>query len=271
MWRGLGMANTLMTGKRGLIMGLANDKSIAWGIAKACADAGADLAFSYQGEALKKRVAPLAAELGSDIVLPCDVADMASIDALFAGLGQHWDGLDFVVATDADRPRAGGAPERPGPLELLQVDQQLPRHAALYVQVGRVPHGEEQQREHQVVLPVRGWRQVFAEQFEEQGVVRVAELRRKAEQGLVTPPAWLGGHRKLSYRQQPAFFHVVGNPGAALAPCGLRRPLSSDPEVPPGAPSRRRGASRRRNGGRRRSGSADAARRPHHPCIPPAR
>ncbi|WP_104019184.1 enoyl-ACP reductase FabI [Roseovarius nitratireducens] len=91
------MSNTLMTGKRGLIMGLANDKSIAWGIAKACADAGADLAFSYQGEALKKRVGPLAAELGSDIVLPCDVADMASVDALFADLGQRWDGLDFIV------------------------------------------------------------------------------------------------------------------------------------------------------------------------------
>src|SRR6056297_46188 len=97
MWRGLGMANTLMTGKRGLIMGLANDKSIAWGIARACADAGADLAFSYQGEALKKRVGPLAAELGSDIVLPCDVADMASIDALFEALGEHWEGLDFIV------------------------------------------------------------------------------------------------------------------------------------------------------------------------------
>ena len=97
MWRGLGMSNSLMTGKRGLIMGLANDKSIAWGIARACADAGADLAFSYQGEALKKRVAPLAAELGSDIVLPCDVADMASIDALFDALGQRWDRLDFIV------------------------------------------------------------------------------------------------------------------------------------------------------------------------------
>ncbi|MGR3624976.1 MAG: SDR family oxidoreductase, partial [Limimaricola sp.] len=67
------MTSQLMAGKRGLIMGLANDKSIAWGIAKACADAGAELAFSYQGEALKKRVGPLAAEVGSDIVLPCDV------------------------------------------------------------------------------------------------------------------------------------------------------------------------------------------------------
>ncbi|SNS58722.1 enoyl-ACP reductase FabI [Antarctobacter heliothermus] len=91
------MSNQLMAGKRGLIMGLANDKSIAWGIAKACADSGADLAFSYQGEALKKRVDPLAGQLGSDFVLPCDVGDEASIDALFAGLKERWDTLDFVV------------------------------------------------------------------------------------------------------------------------------------------------------------------------------
>ncbi|GGB21086.1 enoyl-ACP reductase FabI [Allosediminivita pacifica] len=91
------MSNNLMAGKRGLIMGLANDKSIAWGIAKACADAGAELAFSYQGDALKKRVGPLAESLGSDIVLPCDVADEASIDALFEGLKEKWDGIDFVV------------------------------------------------------------------------------------------------------------------------------------------------------------------------------
>jgi enoyl-[acyl-carrier protein] reductase I len=86
-----------MAGKRGLIMGLANDKSIAWGIAKACANAGAELAFSYQGEALKKRVDPLAAEVGSDIVLPCDVGDEDSIDALFDALGKHWDKFDFIV------------------------------------------------------------------------------------------------------------------------------------------------------------------------------
>jgi len=91
------MTSNLMAGKRGLIMGLANDKSIAWGIAKACADAGADLAFSYQGEALKKRVGPLAAEVGSDIVLPCDVADEASVDALFAELEKRWGKLDFIV------------------------------------------------------------------------------------------------------------------------------------------------------------------------------
>ena len=91
------MTAQLMQGKRGLIMGLANDKSIAWGIAKACADAGADLAFSYQGEALKKRVGPLAASVGSDIVLPCDVGDESSIDALFAALEDRWGKLDFIV------------------------------------------------------------------------------------------------------------------------------------------------------------------------------
>lgn len=91
------MGNELMRGKRGLIMGLANDKSIAWGVAKALADAGAELAFSYQGDALKKRVGPLAEQLGSDIVLPCDVGDEASIDALFDGLKERWDGLDFIV------------------------------------------------------------------------------------------------------------------------------------------------------------------------------
>ena len=86
-----------MAGKRGLIMGVANDKSIAWGIAKACAAQGADLAFSYQGDALRKRVEPLAASVGSDIVLPCDVADGGSIDAMFETLGQTWDDLDFLV------------------------------------------------------------------------------------------------------------------------------------------------------------------------------
>ena len=91
------MGNELMRGKRGLIMGLANDKSIAWGVAKTLADAGAELAFSYQGDALKKRVGPLAEQLGSDIVLPCDVGDEASIDAMFDGLKERWDGLDFIV------------------------------------------------------------------------------------------------------------------------------------------------------------------------------
>ncbi|MBT5928869.1 MAG: enoyl-ACP reductase FabI [Rhodobacteraceae bacterium] len=91
------MSNQLMVGKRGLIMGLANDKSIAWGIAKACGEAGAELAFAYQGEALKKRVVPLAAQVGSDLVLECDVANEASIDRLFADLAIQWDSLDFIV------------------------------------------------------------------------------------------------------------------------------------------------------------------------------
>ena len=91
------MKSEIMAGKRGLIMGLANDKSIAWGIARALADAGAELAFSYQGDALKKRVTPLAAQLGSNIVLPCDVNDEASIDSLFGNLKEHWDQLDFIV------------------------------------------------------------------------------------------------------------------------------------------------------------------------------
>merc|ERR1711916_123888 len=84
-------------GKRGLNMSLANDKSIAWGIARALADAGAELAFSYQGDALKKRVDPLAAQLGSEIVLPCDVSDETSIDRLFAELATKWGKLDFIV------------------------------------------------------------------------------------------------------------------------------------------------------------------------------
>ena len=91
------MKTELMAGKRGLIMGLANDKSIAWGIARALSEAGAELAFSYQGEAIKKRVDPLAAQLGSDIVIPCDVGDHASLDALFDTLREKWGKIDFVV------------------------------------------------------------------------------------------------------------------------------------------------------------------------------
>lgn len=91
------MSTGLMKGKRGLIMGLANDKSIAWGIAKACADAGAEMAFSYQGEALKKRVEPLAASIGATELVECDVSDEASLDALFARLREAWGTLDFVV------------------------------------------------------------------------------------------------------------------------------------------------------------------------------
>ncbi|MDK3016446.1 enoyl-ACP reductase FabI [Pseudodonghicola flavimaris] len=91
------MSQQLLAGKRGLIMGLANDKSIAWGIAKALSGAGAELAFSYMGDALKKRVLPLAEELGSEIVLPCDVGDEDSIDALFEALKEKWGKLDFIV------------------------------------------------------------------------------------------------------------------------------------------------------------------------------
>ena len=87
----------LMAGKRGLIMGVANSRSIAWGIAKACSAQGAELAFTFQGDALKKRVEPLAAGIGSKIVVPCDVTDMASIDAAFAVIGAQWGKLDFVV------------------------------------------------------------------------------------------------------------------------------------------------------------------------------
>lgn len=87
----------LMAGKRGLIMGLANDKSLAWGIAKALHAQGAELAFSYLGEALEKRVRPLAAEVGSDFLLSCDVSDMASIDTCFEELGARWGKIDFLV------------------------------------------------------------------------------------------------------------------------------------------------------------------------------
>jgi enoyl-[acyl-carrier protein] reductase I len=87
----------LMQGKRGLVMGVANDHSIAWGIAQALAGQGAELAFTYQGEALGKRVTPLATSLGSDLVLPCDVEDLASVDRVFEALDERWPSLDFVV------------------------------------------------------------------------------------------------------------------------------------------------------------------------------
>ena len=86
-----------MAGKRGLIMGVANDRSLAWGIAKSLASQGAELAFSYLGEALEKRVRPLAESLGAPVLIPCDVSDEASMDALFATLKNHWDTIDFVV------------------------------------------------------------------------------------------------------------------------------------------------------------------------------
>ena len=87
----------LMSGKRGLIMGLANDKSLAWGIARKLGEAGAELAFSYQGEALQKRVGPLAAQVGSDFLFDCDVSNMDALDAAFATLRQRWETIDFVV------------------------------------------------------------------------------------------------------------------------------------------------------------------------------
>ncbi|WP_048645327.1 enoyl-ACP reductase FabI [Nitratireductor soli] len=87
----------LMKGRRGLIMGVANDHSIAWGIAKKLASQGAELAFTYQGEAFGRRVKPLAEEAGSSLVLPCDVEDEASLDAVFAALKDAWGTLDFIV------------------------------------------------------------------------------------------------------------------------------------------------------------------------------
>lgn len=88
---------TLLKGKRGLIMGLANDKSLAWGISQYASAQGAELAFTFQGEALEKRVRPLAAELGSKLVVPCDVTDIQSIDATFSAIEKEWGGLDFLV------------------------------------------------------------------------------------------------------------------------------------------------------------------------------
>lgn len=93
------MADTsgLMKGKRGLIMGVANNRSIAWGIAKACADAGAELALTYQGDALRKRVEPLAADLGAIVAGHCDVTDLDSVDAVFSEIEAKWGKLDFVI------------------------------------------------------------------------------------------------------------------------------------------------------------------------------
>lgn len=91
------LSGNIMKGKKGLIMGLANNRSIAWGIAKACHEQGAELAFTYQGDALKKRVVPLAEELGGFVAGHCDVTDAESIDNVFANVEEHWGKLDFVV------------------------------------------------------------------------------------------------------------------------------------------------------------------------------
>jgi len=90
-------AGQLMAGKKGLVMGVANERSIAWGIAKACHDHGAELAFTFQGEALERRVRPLANSVGAKIIAPCDVTNAASIDATFAEIEKQWGKLDFVV------------------------------------------------------------------------------------------------------------------------------------------------------------------------------
>ena len=90
-------AAQLMAGKKGLVMGVANERSIAWGIAKACHDQGAEVAFTFQGEALEKRVRPLANSIGAKIIEPCDVTNAASIDAVFAKLEKEWGKLDFLV------------------------------------------------------------------------------------------------------------------------------------------------------------------------------
>jgi len=93
----MSQANGLLAGKRGLIMGVANERSIAWGIASTAADNSAELAFTYQGDTLKKRVEPLARKAGSNLVLPCDVTDDASMDRVFETIGEAWGGLDFLV------------------------------------------------------------------------------------------------------------------------------------------------------------------------------
>jgi enoyl-[acyl-carrier protein] reductase I len=93
----MSVGNGLMKGKRGLIMGVANNRSIAWGIAKSCADQGAELAFTWQGDALKKRVEPLAEELGAKLVGHCDVTDATTMDAVFAEIERIWGKLDFLV------------------------------------------------------------------------------------------------------------------------------------------------------------------------------
>src|SRR6201999_4288888 len=100
----------LMQGKRGVVLGVANNRSIAWGIAKACHAHGAELALTYQGDALRKRVEPLAAEIGARVAGHCDVTEPDSIDAVFAKVGQAWPSLDFVVHAIAfsDRDQLDG-------------------------------------------------------------------------------------------------------------------------------------------------------------------
>ncbi|MEM7191273.1 MAG: SDR family oxidoreductase, partial [Pseudomonadota bacterium] len=100
----------LMAGKRGIVFGVANNRSIAWGITKAIVGQGAEVALTYQGDALKKRVEPLAASVGAKLVLPCDVTDSASMDAVFDALKTQWGGIDFLVHAVAfsDKDQLGG-------------------------------------------------------------------------------------------------------------------------------------------------------------------
>ena len=117
----------LMKGKRGLIMGVANDHSIAWGIAKTLAAQGAELAFTYQGEALGKRVKPLAQSLGVDTVLPCDVENLDSVDSVFAALKAKWGQLDFLVHAIAFSDKN----ELKGPLRRHHAREFFAHHADL--------------------------------------------------------------------------------------------------------------------------------------------
>ena len=127
----------LMTGKRALVMGVANERSIAWGIARALAAEGAELAFSYQGEAFGKRVEPLAASLGSEILVDMDVTDDAALDTGFAALWEHWDRIDVLVHAIAysDKAELTGRFRRHQPGQL----QELARHLVLQLHRGRPP------------------------------------------------------------------------------------------------------------------------------------
>ena len=109
----LAAASALMAGKKGLITGVANDRSIAWGIANILSQHGAEMAFTYQGEAFGKRVRPLAESVGSTIVLPCDVEDESSMDAVFDALKKDWGGLDFVVHAIAFSDKEGSTMVEP--------------------------------------------------------------------------------------------------------------------------------------------------------------
>ncbi len=136
-------ANNLMAGKRGLIMGVANERSIAWGIAQTLADAGAELAFTYQGHAFKKRVEPIVAPQNPAALMDCDVTNQGSLDAVFAELGAKWDSLDFVVHAIAfsDRERTAQGPLRR--YDRRQTSRRRSEHILLLVHCGRAARGED--------------------------------------------------------------------------------------------------------------------------------